>query len=184
MDITRWEIPPPRGMRFRFLGVRPEMEDLKWIAEGVGLNRFRAELETTIRSLKAQDLARNWKNLIVGIDHLSLTIRAMVYEALMGRIPKDRFRDLTEDAHEFEKDTFLAILNSHARYFLILIPEIGEIVTMYCKLLKEFDETNDLLGESLHQSFPETKHEPDARRIVIHLTLERLKGMKGENHVE
>lgn len=184
MDKIDWEIPPPRGSRFRFLGVRPCMEDLTWIAEGVGLDRFRSELETTIQSIKPQDLARNWRNLILGLDHLSLKIRAMVYERLTGRIPMDRFRDLVEDAHEFEKDTFLAVLDSHARYFLILIPEIGEIVSLYGRLLKEFDEANVLLGESLHQSFPETEHEPDARRIVIAITLKRLKEMKGENHVE
>lgn len=160
------------------------MEDLLWITEGIGLKRFRAELGITIQSLKPQNLVRHWQNLVFGIDHLSLTIRAMVYERLMERMPRDRFRDLIEDAHEFEKDTFLAILESHARYFLILIPEIGDIVTMYCKLLKEFDEANVSLGESLHKSFPETEDEPDARRIVINLTLKRLKETKGENHVE
>ncbi len=176
MDQSNYEIPPPRGEQFRFFGLRPTTEDLQWIMDAIGLEKFKEELETDLNSLIWRDFINNWRRLLATREGLAREIRAKVYGLLAGKISKTRFQELVEDKYEFEKDTFLALLDSHARYFLILIPEVGRIVRQYDVLIESFDQANSQFTGILHRQFPKMTHEPDARRILIRLTLQRLKG--------
>lgn len=167
--MTSVTIPEPRGEGFRFLGYRPGKARLEWICEHLGREAFVQELEHALDRIP-QDLAGPWKSLFTEKQALAREIRVHVYTLLAERISPNRFRELIEDHHEFEKDTFLTLLDSHVRLFFLLIPQVADTVARYEALCRAFDQADQALARHLTDG-AETDN---AARVIVNQTIRRL----------
>lgn len=173
------KIPPPRGEPFRFLGLMPSLEDLEWISQNVGMEEFREEIAQTIAGLPKQHMVRIWSATLDEMQGLRKKIRYIVYSLLMNRIPDHRFEELIHDVHSLDEDTFLALLDSHARHYFVLIPKISALVIEYDRILSSFWSRNMALASILSDHFGWPHETTDAREIIIAETLKRVRSGKG-----
>lgn len=174
------KIPAPRGEPYKFLGIRPDQKDLEWITENVGLDEFRAEIDRTIAALPKKHMIRIWVTELDEKDVFRKKLRSRIYGLLKSRIPDHRFNELITDVHEFQKDTLLAVLDSHVRYFFVLIPEISEDILEYDRIISRLESRNTALATILSDYFKWPPGVQNAGVIIIQETLNRLRVEKGE----